>query len=106
MDTRNATGEIVLCVEECGIAVGDLRGPCEHRSGYRFGAPQAPAFIEKLDGPARPARPMTEQTTHDLQPDFAVARRNNVPGQEINDDGIIVARVKRDVARASRCCDR
>src|SRR5438094_10337096 len=59
VDAGNAAGETIGGVEDRRVGVGNLHMPLQH-AGRNVGAvgSQSAAFVQKLDGPARPNGPV------------------------------------------------
>src|SRR5258706_4047876 len=101
VETGNAAGVPVRRVEKGGVRVGDFDRAAEQLRWNRLAADgNTTTFRVKLDRAIRPHRPVTEQAPDDGSLDRLCPNTEAIRRQKIDYDGVVVARVERDIFAA------
>src|SRR5262249_51927747 len=99
---RDAAAEIIGDVEECGIAVGDLRGQCHQVAVDGTGMCGLPESGEQFDGAFGPYAPVAEQSAFDAYRDVHAVAGKDERDQQIEHDVVVVAGIERDAVFGAR----
>src|SRR5262249_46727896 len=93
MNSRNASGEVVLRIEKGSIRIGDLQIQREHfgREGVSLRDDLMDTF-QNLNGSSSPDRPVAQQSAHDTKRWFGI--RKAILGDQVQKDVVIVAGVE------------
>ena len=98
MNSRNASREGIRRIEDDAVRVGKFRGAGQEILGYILsGVADPPCRGVEFHRLPRPDAPLSEQPAFDPHPFFPVLRGYPIVGQQVENDIVVVARIKGDV---------
>ena len=106
MNPRDATRKSVRGIEQRGVRFGNLRRLQEERRGNISTGSGTLTFFQQFHRLLRPTGPMSEQATGKVQLHQSACGGELKLREQIEHDVVVVARVERDVARATGLGDR
>jgi len=87
VNSGNAAAELVPCIEDSRVGVSDLSAARENRVQPRTVALRVMHGLQQFNGPARPHRPLPQQTAHKMRSPLSKPEL----GEQVGHDVVVVA---------------